>query len=122
MLASKENPVSISGMKHLMLGVLSFVLVSCVAPMTAQGPTIKDSSGMEIHHERLGGKTHMVTITDTRPGFGTREASYQSMTIVANRYAARICPDGYDMEDEGLTNTMRTQLHNPYRTFVFKER
>ncbi len=101
---------------------MAAVLAGCVGPMNAQGPAVKDPSGMTIRHERLGGKKHMITVTDTRFGFGTVAASHQDMTIVAHRYAARTFPGGYAMEDTTHGDGRTGRPINPSKTFVFTEK
>ena len=109
-------------MKAIPILALATALSSCVGPMTAAGPAVKDESGMTIRHERLGGKKHLITVSDTRPGFGRVEDSYQSMTVVAHRFAARTCPGGYRMEETGELNSARPLMaNNPSKTFVFTE-
>lgn len=110
-------------MKAILVLTLTMGLSSCVGPMTAAGPAVRDESGMTIRHERLGGKKHLITVSDTRPGFGRVQDSYQSMTVVAHRYAARTCPGGYRMEETGEVNSSRPLIaNNPTKTFVFTEK
>lgn len=105
-------------MKAILILALITGLSSCVGPMTAAGPAVKDPSGMTVRHESLGEGKQMLTVTDTRFGISTVAASHQDMTVVAHRHAARTYPGGYTMEDTTQGDGRTGRPVNPSKTFI----
>jgi hypothetical protein len=109
-------------MKAILILALATGLSSCVGPMTAAGPAQKDPSGMTVRHESIGAGKQILTVTDTRFGMSTVAASHQDMTVVAHRYAARVFPSGYLLEDTTHGDGRTGRPINPSKTFIVTER
>lgn len=101
--------------------IIALALVACVAPTGAEGPTVREG-GMEYRHEKLGGR-HILTVRDRRMTITTRTESMQTMTIFAYRFAARVCPNGYDFErDPAFDDPEHEPVAALSKTFIFVER